>query len=68
MLLHFQTYNLNDFDKVIGFMLEKDIPIKSWEKPTMTITAELSTDLANKMLEETSFDGIVTFSNTLPAH
>lgn len=58
-MLHIETFSYDDYDEVIRFLLEHDIPIIYRNKLEMVVVAEMSEELADQMKKEVNFYGAV---------
>lgn len=59
MLLYIDACSYDDYDKVVRFLLEHDVPIVSRDKVRMVVAAEMSEELVKQMQDEVDFKEVV---------
>ena len=63
-MFYIDTCFYDDYDKVVRFLLEHNVPIADRNKMKMVVSAEMSNELANQMQDEVDFDEAVSIGNT----
>lgn len=63
-MLYIDTCSYDDYDKVIKFCLENQIPITDRNKMEMTVCAEMTRDVASQMQDQIDFAEEVSTGET----
>ncbi len=61
---YIDTCSCGDYDKVIRFLSEHDVPIASRNKMRMVVSAEMSNELVKQMQDEVDFEETVSIGET----
>jgi len=57
---YIDTTTYDDYDRVVRFLLEHQVPIVERSKMKMVVVADLPVDLESKMFDEVEFGDIVS--------
>lgn len=58
-MLYIDVCSYDDYDRVVRFLLEHDVPIVNRNKMKMVVVAEMSEELAKQMQDEVDFKEVV---------
>ncbi len=60
-MMYIDACTYDDYDKVVRYLLGKNVPIRGRNKMEMVVAAEVSTSFVQTMLQEVDFDEEVSF-------
>jgi hypothetical protein len=63
-MLYIDTSTHDDYDKVVRYLLEKNVAILHRDKVLMVVAADVSTEFASEMLNSLPLSDFATFGET----